>query len=72
MGFQLFILLLRGPHCQRYTWFGYEGGLSARKGVHKKPAKNGDVRVDAVDGQSEDLKKEGNIVMSPTRSVEFT
>ena len=32
-GFQLFILLLRGPHCKRYTWFGYEGGLEARKFV---------------------------------------
>ena len=32
-GFQLFILLLRGPHCERYTWFGYEGGLEPRKSV---------------------------------------
>ncbi|KAJ7242984.1 hypothetical protein C8J57DRAFT_65408 [Mycena rebaudengoi] len=24
-GWQLFILLSRGPHCRRYTWFGYEG-----------------------------------------------
>ncbi|KAG6839688.1 hypothetical protein C0991_012553 [Blastosporella zonata] len=30
-GWQLFILLLRGPHCHRFTWFGYEGGLEARK-----------------------------------------
>lgn len=32
-GFLFVILLLRGPHCQRYTWFGYEGGLEARKSV---------------------------------------
>ena len=32
-GFQLFVLLLRGPHCKRYTWFGYEGGLEPRKSV---------------------------------------
>jgi hypothetical protein len=32
-GWQLFILLLRGPHCERYTWFGYEGGLEFRKSV---------------------------------------
>ena len=32
-GFQLFILLLRGPHCKRYTWFGYKGGLEPRKSV---------------------------------------
>jgi hypothetical protein len=36
MGFELFILLLRGPHVGRYTWFGYEGGWSARKGAKTK------------------------------------
>ncbi|KAF8959133.1 MFS DHA1 transporter [Flammula alnicola] len=30
-GFQIGILLLRGPHCQRRTWFGYEGGFSLKK-----------------------------------------
>ncbi|KNZ79011.1 Putative uncharacterized transporter ygaY [Termitomyces sp. J132] len=30
-GWQLFILFLRGPHCNRFTWIGYEGGLEARK-----------------------------------------
>lgn len=30
-GFQLLLLLLRGPHCDRYTWFGYQGGLAWRK-----------------------------------------
>lgn len=32
-GWQLFVLLIRGPHCKRYTWFGYEGGLEPRKSV---------------------------------------
>ncbi|PBK95799.1 MFS general substrate transporter [Armillaria gallica] len=32
-GWQLFMLLLRGPHCDRRTWFGYQGGLEPRKGV---------------------------------------
>lgn len=27
----LFILMLRGPHCSRYTWFGWEGGWEARR-----------------------------------------
>ncbi|KAF9476189.1 MFS DHA1 transporter [Pholiota conissans] len=27
-GFQMFVLLLRGPHCSRTTWFGYEGGMA--------------------------------------------
>lgn len=31
--FMLFLLLIRGPHCKQYTWFGYEGGLEARKSV---------------------------------------
>ncbi len=30
---QIGVLLLRGPHCSRYTWFGYEGGIEARKTV---------------------------------------
>lgn len=32
-GFQMLVLLLRGPHCPRKRWFGYEGGLEARKRV---------------------------------------
>ena len=28
--FCLLVLLARGPHCSRYTWFGYEGGLHLR------------------------------------------
>ena len=31
--FELAILLVRGPHCSRYTWFGYEGGIEPRKSV---------------------------------------
>jgi hypothetical protein len=30
-GFQLLVLVLRGPHCARYTWFGYQGGFAWRK-----------------------------------------
>lgn len=30
-GFTLIIMLIRGPHCARYTWFGYEGGLRLTK-----------------------------------------
>ncbi|KXN81659.1 hypothetical protein AN958_04055 [Leucoagaricus sp. SymC.cos] len=41
-GLQLVILLLRGPHCKRYTWFGYEGGFEARRkkvsSLEQKPA----------------------------------
>ena len=31
--FELAILLVRGPHCSRYTWLGYEGGIEPRKSV---------------------------------------
>ncbi|KAG2743791.1 MFS general substrate transporter [Suillus brevipes Sb2] len=31
--FQILVLLLRGPHCPRHRWFGYEGGLEARQRV---------------------------------------
>ncbi|VDC02290.1 unnamed protein product [Peniophora sp. CBMAI 1063] len=31
--FQIPLLLVRGPHTQRYTWFGYQGGLEFRKSV---------------------------------------
>ncbi|KAJ7611242.1 major facilitator superfamily domain-containing protein [Roridomyces roridus] len=27
----LAVIMLRGPHCERYTWFGYQGGWQARK-----------------------------------------
>ncbi|KAJ6540159.1 major facilitator superfamily domain-containing protein [Mycena vulgaris] len=28
-GWQLAVLLVRGPHCRRYTWVGWEGGRAA-------------------------------------------
>lgn len=36
LGFYVWILgiiMLRGPHCARFTWFGYEGGWEPRKSV---------------------------------------
>ncbi|KAJ7119752.1 major facilitator superfamily domain-containing protein [Mycena epipterygia] len=36
LGFYVWILgiiMLRGPHCERFTWFGFEGGWEARKRV---------------------------------------
>ncbi|KAJ3495412.1 hypothetical protein NLJ89_g10628 [Agrocybe chaxingu] len=33
--FQIAVLLLRGPHCQRTTWFGYEGGFGFLKAIPK-------------------------------------
>lgn len=30
-GFDLFILMLRGPRVGKYTWFGWEGGFNPRR-----------------------------------------
>ncbi|CDO75002.1 hypothetical protein BN946_scf184965.g4 [Trametes cinnabarina] len=30
-GFTLLVLFLRGPHCPRYKWIGWEGGFELRK-----------------------------------------
>ena len=30
-GWTLFVLFLRGPHCPRYNWIGWEGGFELRK-----------------------------------------
>lgn len=32
-GFQLAVLLARGPHMSRYDWVGWKGGWEARKSV---------------------------------------
>ncbi|KAJ4469554.1 major facilitator superfamily domain-containing protein [Lentinula aciculospora] len=29
--FQLFMLFVRGPHCERHTWFGFQGGWEWKK-----------------------------------------
>ncbi|KAJ6555005.1 major facilitator superfamily domain-containing protein [Mycena vulgaris] len=45
-GWILGVIMLRGPHCERFTWFGYEGGWEARKSVvdaRKKAAEGKDV-----------------------------
>jgi hypothetical protein len=49
-GFQILILLLRGPNCPRKSWFGYEGGLEARKQVvleMEKAQRRGEVQHDS-------------------------
>lgn len=32
-GWQLLIILSRGPHCERKTWVGWQGGAELRKRV---------------------------------------
>ncbi|PBK65732.1 MFS general substrate transporter [Armillaria solidipes] len=44
-GLALLILLVRGPHCERNTWFGYQGGFR-EKMVEQKDGENGVKEVD--------------------------
>lgn len=57
-GFTLLVMLLRGPHCQRHTWFGYEGGLELRKS-----------RLSQPEQQQHDLEKAGELAMEPITVV---
>ncbi|KAK0503642.1 MFS superfamily [Armillaria luteobubalina] len=41
-GWQLFVLLLRGPHCGREMWFGYGGNIEAHEGRLKETGNNVD------------------------------
>ncbi|EIW81546.1 membrane protein [Coniophora puteana RWD-64-598 SS2] len=46
-GFQIATLLIRGPQCARYTWFGYEGGLKPRKDPGKSGSEDEKSNVEA-------------------------
>jgi len=52
--FDLAILLVRGPHCSRYTWFGYEGGIEPRKSVIEERER---LQSGAENGDQECVKK---------------
>lgn len=69
MAAQIGMLLLRGPHCQRYTWFGYQGGIESRKRVVDEQKRRKEEEEKAKDekasirrsnesaGSSEDVKR---------------
>lgn len=56
-GWQMIILLLRGPHCQRYTWFGYQGGTEWRKDVVMEGARQVAEEEGRKDTEQEDAEK---------------
>lgn len=56
MGFQVFVLLARGPHCGRYVWIGYEGGIGWRK-VQNEVDVNGKTEGDEVDSGADAAEK---------------
>jgi len=39
MGWQMAILLSRGPHCERKTWVGWQGGMEIRRSKVESRAK---------------------------------
>lgn len=59
---QIGILFLRGPHCERFTWFGYEGGWESRKKVveerkrQKMREEQGEENKDSTARTSDDKK----------------
>ncbi|KAG6845832.1 hypothetical protein H0H87_002520 [Tephrocybe sp. NHM501043] len=54
-GLQLFILFVRGPHCRRFTWFGYEGGFEGRKSVLERRAREKEAELTTEKGSSSDI-----------------
>ena len=62
-GFQLLVLLLRGPHCKQHTWFGYEGGLEARKSVVEERNR---LEAEAASSDSSSEKVNENIIVEKT------
>ncbi|KAJ7127480.1 major facilitator superfamily domain-containing protein [Mycena filopes] len=65
IGFYVWILaviMLRGPHCARFTWFGFEGGWEHRKSVveARQKAAEVDEKGDSVSGGvAKDLENGG-------------
>ncbi|KZT44476.1 MFS general substrate transporter [Sistotremastrum suecicum HHB10207 ss-3] len=64
-GWQLFVLLLRGPHCQRFTWLGWEGGAEMRK--QKSTEKSEDVEKQP----EERIESSDSSETAPTRQGEL-
>ncbi|KAJ6564151.1 major facilitator superfamily domain-containing protein [Mycena capillaripes] len=54
-GWSLLTLLVRGPHCARYTWLGWEGGWAARRPRTEKTAPPG---ADSERREVDDSKSE--------------
>ena len=63
---QLVVLLVRGPHCNRYTWFGYEGGREWRKSAVEGHVSDTEKGKGADQGAAvEDSKDENPVSSSP-------
>ncbi len=71
-GFCLLILFLRGPHCSRYTWFGYQGGFEMRKKRLQSPAQeeteneSEKIEVDAMQNKKSEEPVIGDVPRAST------
>ncbi|KAF8208984.1 major facilitator superfamily domain-containing protein [Mycena galopus ATCC 62051] len=65
----LFIMMLRGPHCARYTWFGFEGGWEARKSIADERRKA--AAVESVSAEK-DLESGGTTTPQTKSAMENT
>lgn len=66
--FQLCVHLSRGPHCERFTWVGYQGGIEPRKKVveERMRRKREEAACDEMEKKADldggsSLKFEGNV-----------
>ena len=73
-GFMLFMMLIRGPHVSRYTWFGYEGGIEVRKSklAERERAREEDAEaaVAANEAGSADVEETRSAHKEPRGDVE--
>ena len=53
-GFTLVVMLVRGPQCSRYTWFGYEGGCDVRK----RPVGDSEKQIESGSAESQSVQCE--------------
>ncbi|KAI0312615.1 major facilitator superfamily domain-containing protein [Amylostereum chailletii] len=67
-GFQLGVLLLRGPHVKERTWLGYEGGVEWRKSVVMERER----AVAASQGETEREEKSGGPPLAEDRRRDGT
>lgn len=62
---QLVLILIRGPHCERWTWIGYEGGLEARKSLveeRRRERESGEAVTRGQDCEIGDSEKASPII----------
>ncbi|KAF9005427.1 major facilitator superfamily domain-containing protein [Cyathus striatus] len=68
-GFQLCMLLLRGPHCNRFTWVGYEGGFEARRSVVDEKKRMTDTRTAESNSTEGDTIASENHAQDPEKGI---